>query len=216
MARRLLVAVTALAVALATSASLALAGANSGHKLAIHVKAHPTSCTSGYPTFTNCNQIIYTYVGSGDVDVMPVFYDLAEYTVNELGLTWPEGAWGSGSWVRCRGDLAVGTINHSGGAGYPNDVSGTAIAWSTCQRKWCSTPGYLWLSVSTTGTVCPAPDPPTGDYGVVDCAAEPGPYYDYPERTYCAGIFGAVGDDPCNQPGAANSSWGEIKSMFGR
>ena len=186
-------------------AACALAGANSAHKLAIHVKAHPTSCATGYPAFTSCDQITFTYVGCGDVDVVPVFYDLREYTVTEFGLEWPS-QWGSVSWVRCRGDMAVGTIARSG--------DGTAVAWSTCQRTWAIAPGFGWLAAASGGSVCPIQNPVTGDWGTVDCASDPERDYDYPASVYCAGICGVAGDDPCNQPGSSKSSWGGIKAMF--
>ena len=57
--------------------SYALAGGNPAHKVAIHVKAHPTSCTKAYPVFTTCSSIVHTWAAQGDLDVMPVFYDLA-------------------------------------------------------------------------------------------------------------------------------------------
>jgi hypothetical protein len=202
---RSVLACLAVSVAIVTWGTSASGGANSEHKLAIHVKPHPTSCTTGHPRFTNCTQITFTYAGCGEVDIVPVFYDLTEYRANEFGLEWP-AQWGSMSWLRCRGDVAVGTITRSG--------DGTAIAWSSCQRTWSIAPGFGWLSPSSGGRVCPIRDLPTNDWGTVDCAPEPGPYYDYPAFVYCAGICGAAGDDPCNQPGSAGSTWGEIKAIF--
>jgi hypothetical protein len=202
---RSVLACLAVSVAIATSVASASGGANSEHKLAIHVKSHPTSCTAGYPTFASCGQITSTYGSCGDVDVMPVFFDLTEYRLNEFGLEWPV-QWGTMSWVRCRGVVAVGTIARSG--------EGTAIAWSTCQRTWSIAPGLGWLAPTSPGRVCPIRNPATDDWGTVDCAPDPGPYYDYPVDVYCAGICGAAGDDPCNQPGSAGSTWGGIKSMF--
>jgi hypothetical protein len=192
----------------------AFAGANVAHKLAIHVKAHPTSCTKVYPTFTVCSEIVATWPGLGDIDVMPVFYELAGFVLNETGLSWPEASWGSGAWVRCKGDAAVGAINHSAGAGFPNDVSGTAISWSTCQTAVGSAPGYCWLTALDPGVVCPEPNPATGDYGVVDCLPAPGPYYDWPIHVHCAGIGGMIGDDPCRPVSSEASTWGKIKVIF--
>jgi hypothetical protein len=192
----------------------AFAGANFAHKLAVHVKAHPTSCTKGYPTFTDCTQIISTWPELGDVNVMPVFYDLVGYSLNETGLTWPEASWGSGSWVRCMGDVAIGTISHSVDAGFPSDVSGTSITWSTCQTSVGSAPGYCRLTAFDPGMVCPEPNPATGDYGVADCSPEPGPYYDRPIHVHCAGVGGMIGDDPCRPVSREPRTWGEIKSIF--
>ena len=181
------------------------AGANEGVKLAIHVKSHPTSCASGYPSFTHCSQIAFTYDGGGDVDVLPVFFELREYYVVEFGLDWP-WTWGSISWVRCKGDIAVGTIARPG--------EGTAIDWTTCQSGWSVAPGFGWLSVSGSGVVRAVPNPATGDYGVVDCTPDD-PVYDYPfGEPYGAGVGGAAGDDPCQIKGGSESSWGGIKSMF--
>ena len=67
---------------------------------------------------------------------MPIFYDLVAYTVTEFALP-GRTAWGSTSWVRCKGDLAVGGILNSG--------EGTAIAWTTCQTGSSVAPGYAWL-----------------------------------------------------------------------
>jgi hypothetical protein len=202
----LAVAVLAPAILVAGLCGSALAGANDQVKLAIHAKAHPTSCTVNYPNFTHCSQITSTYPGSGDVDILPVFFDLKEYTVTEFGLEWPP-AWGSMSWVRCRGTVAVGTVIRSG--------DGTAIAWSGCQRGWSIVPGYGWLAANTPGVIRPVPNPATDEYGVVDCEPSPGPYQDFPAAEPCgAGIGGAVGDDPCGGGGGNLSTWGEINSMF--
>lgn len=195
--------VAVLVLAVAVSASV-YAGINPMNKIALHVKAHPTSCTKGYPTFTMCSQIVFTYPGLGDVDVLPVFYELVAYTVAETGLQWPS-AWGSASWVRCKGDIAVGGIVNSG--------DGTAVAWSTCQHTWSIAIGYAWLLATGPGYLCPSRNPATYDYGVVDCAPTPGPYYDYASEISCAGIGGMLGDDACPracEPG----SWGSIKAMF--
>jgi hypothetical protein len=204
-----------LALGVVALSANAFAGANAAHKLAIHVKAHPTSCTVNYPEFAVCSQIVTTWTGFGDVDVMPVFFDLAAYTLNETGLIWPEASWGSGSWVRCRGDLAVGTIQHSADqAGFDPQTRGTAISWSTCQLSPASAPGYCWLTVNSPGLVWPEANPVSGDCGVVDCAAAPGPYYDWPIAAHCAGIGGMIGDDPCMPVAGEPGTWGGIKSIF--
>ena len=197
--------VIAIALTFALTAC-ALAGANPHGKLAIHLKAHPTSCTKGYPTFTACTAINSHWANGGDLDAMPVFYDLTQYTVVETGLTWPV-EWGSGSWTKCKGDLIIGTIINPG--------DGVAIAWTVCQTGWGISPGYEWLAATDAGRVCPVVDPPTGDFGTVDCTPDPGPYYDRPTCIGCGGVLGAVGDDPCNLPSAAEpSTWGNIKTMF--
>jgi len=197
--------VLVIAIALTFVATAAFAIGNPATKIAIHTKAHPTSCTKSYPTFADCAGINTTWAAQGDFDAMPVFYDLVAYTVTEFALSWPT-AWGSTSWVRCKGDLAVGGILNSG--------EGTAIAWTTCQTGWSVAPGYAWLYATEPGSVCPIPYAATGDYGVVDCMPSPGPYYDYPVWVTCAGVGGIVGGDPCGCSATEPSTWGEIKSMF--
>ena len=195
----------AIAVGLALVATAALGGSNPANKIAIHTKAHPTSCVTSYPGFSSCTDIEFVWTGVGDVDVMPVFFDLAAYTMTEFGLSWPP-AWGSIGWVRCRGDYAVGSIIYTG--------DGTAITWGACQQGWSAAPGYGWLTATGAGMVCPIPNPATGDYGVADCAASPGPHYDYPLVVSCAGISGMIGDDPCRWVNGGLSSWGAIKTIF--
>jgi hypothetical protein len=203
-----------LVVGLVTLTTSAYGLSNVNGKISIHVKAHPTSCTKSYPAFLTCANIATTYASGGDIDVLPVFYDLTEYTVTETGLDWPEVDWGSGSWVKCKGDIAVGSIVHSVDAGMPAGVSGTAIAWSACQFGWGVAPGYVWLTVVTAGHICPAPNPATGDYGFVDCFPTPGPYYDRPTHVSCAGVSGMIGDDPCAYVGSESETWGGIKGIF--
>jgi hypothetical protein len=180
-------------------------GSNQGHKLAIHVKSHPTSCSAGYPSFNHCGEIEFTYAGTGDIDVFPVFFELTEYLVVEFGLEWPAG-WGTASWVRCDGDISVGDIVHPG--------DGTAVDWAACQTTWSAAPGFAWLTAYGSGVIRAVPNPATGDYGAVDCDPDD-PVYDYPfGEPYSAGVGGETGDDPCRPKGGSESSWGTIKSMF--
>jgi hypothetical protein len=205
MTRFALVAASVVALVLGPSVS-GYAGANEGHKIGIHIRSHPTSCTLGYPSFATCSSITSTYPTCGDVDIMPVFFDLVEYLVVEVGLEWPD-EWGSMSWVRCKGDLSIGNIVNSG--------DGTAVGWSTCQQTWSVAPGFGWLTATSSGLVRAVTNPATGDYGVVDCSFDPEPLYDYPLfEPSAAGVCGATGDDPCNPKGGSESSWGQIKSMF--
>jgi hypothetical protein len=178
---------------------------NSLLKITTHIKAHPTSCTKNYPVFTSCTQIKTTYAEIGDIDVLPVFYDLNEYAMTEFGLAWP-AEWGTASFVRCKGDIAVGAITQPGG--------GIAIAWTTCQYYWAVAPGYAWLAATSPGEIQAVPNPATGDYGVVNCAPEPGPYYDHPICNSKAGVGGVMGDDPCRPTRVEPSTWGAIKAMF--
>ena len=213
--KKILVIAIALTFALSFAA---FAGQNHLSKVAVHVKAHPTSCTKAYPVITTCTGIVFTWAPLGDLDAMPIFYDLVAYTVVETGLQWPEAAWGSGSWVKCKGDIAVGVIQHTAVPEVPAETegatNGTAVAWSTCQYTWGVLPGFVWLAATTPGKICPVPNPRTGDYGFVDCTPTPGPYYDRPFCISCAGIGGLIGDDPCRPTATDESTWGQIKSMF--
>ena len=183
----------------------AFAGQNLGCKVAIHLKAHPTSCTKSYPAFATCESIIATRAPLGDLDAMPVFYQLTSYTVHEFGLTWPI-EWGSGSWIRCKGDIAVGGIVYPG--------EGTAIAWTSCQVGWGLATGALWLTATGPGYITPVPNPATMQIDVVDCTPTPGPYQDFPFCFNRGGVGGFIGDDPCLPTANEPSTWGQIKSMF--
>jgi hypothetical protein len=189
-------------------------GNNPLAKIAVHVKAHPTSCTKNYPTFTYCEAITYTYAGGADIDALPVFFDLIGYTVAECGMTWPEPSWGSGSWTKCKGDLAIGSITHSADQVGPDPATkGVAVAWSTCQNSWWAAPGYVWLVATTPGRICPAPSGNGGAWGVVDCQTNPA--HDTVIASFCAGVLGMHGDPPCLlPPGVQPTTWGSIKAMF--
>ena len=179
----------------------AFAGMNQMGKVAVHVKAHGTSCGQGYPTFTKCTQIVFTWPSTGDVDVIPVVYELYAYTEIKLTLWWPP-EWGTMSWVRCKGDASVGTFHN------PYDY--VDIHWTACQPGWSVAPGYGWLHAATPGMVCPL-----HPCAAVDCAPPPGPYTDWLCAGSCCGIGGMVGDDPCRGASATGqSTWGQIKAMF--
>ena len=174
------------------------------NKIAIHVKAHPTTCKA-MPVFTKCGDFKTTYAGCGDIDAIPVFFDLAEFTVVEFGLRWPE-EWGTCGFTRCKGDLAIGGIVNSG--------DGIALAWTECQYSWAVAAGFAWLAAATPGKIRPIANPATGDIGVVNCAPSPGPYYDYPMSWAEAGVCGAVGTSPCTSTKLEPTTWGAIKALF--
>jgi hypothetical protein len=196
----------AMVVLAVLTATAAYAGDNPGHMLAIHVKSHPTSCTEGYPSFPTCDAIQETYAGCGEVDIIPVFYDLVEFTGVEFGIIWSHFPSVSMVWTRCDGDASVGTIAHPG--------DGTVITWSTCQAGPSVAPGYGWLAISGAEYVCPAGNPVTGRYGVNDCSPTLGPDFDWSVGYSCAGTCGFVGDDPCRPVTARPSTWGAIKGIF--
>jgi hypothetical protein len=184
------------------------AGANFEHKVAIHVVPHGLSCKS-LPTFTECSQITTTYSGTGDIDVVPVFFNLTEYKLVEFALTWP-AEWGTCEYVTCTPTLDVGHISDPG--------DGIASAWTSCQTGWSVCHGYGWINATGAGNISVLPNPATGDYGVVDCAPEPGPYYDRPDTVFAAGVGGTSGDAPCGGEGWDNGEGrgqsGEIKGYY--
>lgn len=197
----------------------ALAGDNVAHKVAIHVRAHgncKTAPTGAANMFTSCTEIVTTYAGGGDIDAVPVFFDLAGFKLNELGMSWPEASWGYASWSKCKGDVAVGVIMHSAVPEVPahtaGKLNGTAIAWSTCQTSWMMAAGFAWMVAADPGMICPVPNPATDMMGVTDCG--PLAAYDPPRCAFCAGVLGMVGDDPCLPTANEPSTWGEIKSIF--
>jgi hypothetical protein len=179
------------------------AGSNSDHKVAIHVLSHEDrTCTSNFPDFVTCGDVTQTFAGCGDIDVFPVFFDLVAVTSLDYGLTWPI-SWGSCVFTVCAGDLRIGDIVSPG--------DGIAHAWIDCQYEWAITPGYAWLYADGPGKICPVANPTTGDLTVVDCDRET----DQPMETFCAGVCGKPGDDPCGgSPPEDPTTWGTIKSIF--
>jgi hypothetical protein len=205
--KKVIVVTMALTLVLGVSA---FAGDNVHGKIAIHLKAHPTSCTKSYPVFTNCAEIVFTWGPTGDFDFMPVFYDLVSWGVLETGVIWPEAQWLSASWIKCKGDVAVGSLQHSADTVDPTGNNGTAIGWSLCQTTWAMAPGVGWLYATGPGMICPAPNPVSQAWFVVDCNG----IYDVPSVVSCAGVGGMVGDDPCRATVTDRSTWGAIKGMF--
>lgn len=172
-------------------------------KATLHVEEHSSSrrCTSGLPALTRCRDIVTT-VESGDVDVFPVFFNLEEYLCLEYGLMWP-GEY-SCAFTSCS-DLTIGDIR------YPGD--GVAQAWQVCQPGPIGIGGWAWIFESGPAQICLVDHPQGYAINVRDCT--PDGRLDEPEHTYCAGIAGAEGEDPCDYPvGVQPSTWGKIKSMF--
>jgi hypothetical protein len=184
----------------------ASAGGNPQCRAAIHIKAHPTSCTEGYPSFPSCVAINTTYWGTGDVDIMPVFYDLVAFTSVEFGIEFWNYPSTSIAWTRCQGDAAVGTITHSG--------DGTVITWNTCQTVYSVAPGYGWMTIVGPEFICPTYNPVTHHLGMVDCSPSPGPYFDYTMVAPCGGLGGTWGDDPCYADAVQPTTWGAIKALL--
>jgi hypothetical protein len=183
-------------------AASAIAGSNADHKVAIHVALHESrTCNSGLPDLRSCKDIAYTFDGCTDVDVFPIFYDLAGVTAIQLGLSWPV-SWGSCAFTACGFDFVIGEIVD------PED--GMAGTWNDCRYVSRVIVGYGWLGPLSAGIVCPVPNRTTGRIGVTDCDYSE----DEPAGIYCGGACGKMGDDPCGGDFSEDKTWGNIKAMF--
>jgi hypothetical protein len=177
--------------------------ANENHKVALHILPHQSrSCSENFPVIEQCPEIIHTYLGCGDIDVFPVFFDLIEVTAVEYGLTWP-ALWGDCVYTACSGDVITGDIVSPG--------DGISHRWSSCRQGSVIIPGYAWLGIQgLTGAIAPAIHPGTGLIGTTDCDG----LTDVPMGVYSAGVCGVPGDDPCCLCGTQKTTWGEIRMMF--
>ena len=193
--------VIVVAVALTlTMSAVALAGNNPGLKVAIHVRAHnaKAGCTIT-PAISSCEGIVTTDPGFS-IDAFPVFYDLNEYLGCEYAVCWPAWTY-SAAWNNCA-DLVIGSITQSG--------QGASHTWLGCQPGPVAVPSFLWLYADFAGMICPCPHPISGLYSVLDCAEG----IDNPITIFCAGVYGAIGDDPCLPDAVTPKTWGGIKSIF--
>jgi len=195
-----------LAIALALTLILsvaATAGQNPDTKVAVHVQAHNAkqSCIN-LPVVADCSDIVTTFGASYSFDGFPVFFDLYGVTTVEYSLTWP--AWTYSCAFNNCADLVIGGIF------WPGDA--ITHAWTQCQLGYSIIGGYGWwyADVGSAGHICPIPHTESGFLGVIDCEfAE-----DVPMCVFCAGVEGAIGDDPCAPTATEASTWGGIKSMF--
>jgi hypothetical protein len=196
--KKVLVAAVALTLVLS---AVAFAGNNTAAKVAIHVRAHNAKLACALATpIEDCTGVVTTEP-TFSVDAFPVFYDLVEFKGVEYGLCWPAWAY-SAAFNNCA-DLVIGAI------AWPGD--GASHAWFECQYG-VAVPSFVWLYADGPGMICPCPDPTTGLISVLDCAEG----LDSPCGVFCAGVFGEVGDDPCDAGASATeqSTWGGIKSIF--
>ena len=188
--------VIALALTLALSA-LAFAGNNPDAKVAVHVRVHNAKLGCNV-TIDGCGDIVTTQPGY-DVDAFPVFFDLVEYLGCEYGLCWPAWTY-SAAFTNCA-DLIIGSIAWPG--------EGASHTWLGCQSG-VMVPSFVWLYADAPGYICVCPHPISGIINVLDCAEG----VDDPMCIFCAGVYGFIGDDPCEPTGTEVSTWGEIKGMF--
>jgi hypothetical protein len=154
-------------------------------KIAVHVMAHAPGPTKA-PVFTKSGQIVPSYPGTGEIDFIPVIYNLDGYLRLEFGLTWPE-EWGSCQFTVSAGDIWAGGITEPG--------EGIMIGWGSCQRTWSVSAGYGRLVATGPGRICPIPNPTSRRLGTVNCAS-PEAAFDSAQGVYCAGVGGAPGDRP--------------------
>jgi hypothetical protein len=179
------------------------AGDNPDFKAAIHVLPHEERyCNINFPEISACAEIVYTYEGCGDIDFFPVFFNLTEYKAVEYGVIWP-GSY-SCSYTSCSYATMFTIV-------WPGD--GVSHSWDGyCQPGPVAIPGWGWIYETVAGQICLVGMPATRSIAVCDCD-EPC-RIDYPDTTYCAGICGAEGEDPCGQVGCDPTTWGSIKAMF--
>ena len=185
----------------------AFPGINADHKVAVHVMPHESrDCTKNFPAIEACGDIATTYEGCGDIDFFLVFFNLVRWQGMEYGLWWPP-QWGECVYTTCAGDLFIGDIVSSG--------DGLAAACFECQHTEIVVAGFAWVLAETPGTVCPvlSPCPTAPHLGVGDCS-EFGGELDFARCSFCAGICGAIGDDPCGPTQTEARAWGAVKALF--
>lgn len=209
MAKRFLVALALVC----TFSTTTLAGQNAGFKVALHVMKHGSrTCTRSFPVLTSCRDIVTTYTpesyppmpNTDDIDVFPIFFNLAQVRALQYGLTWPLD-WCSGAYQACA-DLSVGAIQ------WPGD--GVVSSWNTCRVTPLIIAGFCWLCPTTLGIVelVSFPwDPDPRPVAVCDCQ-DPA-QTDYPVAVYRVGV-GVPGDNPCEPMENKPSTWGQIKATF--
>ncbi|MFC1799520.1 T9SS type A sorting domain-containing protein [Candidatus Eisenbacteria bacterium] len=163
--------------------SLAFAGNNPSAKVAVHVRPHNAKLACNV-TIAGCEDIVTTEP-SFSFDAFPVFYNLTEYLGVQYGLSWPAWAY-SAAFTSCS-DLVIGAVDLPG--------SGAAHTWTSCQSG-VAVPSFVWIYADAPGTVCPIeyPDSDPPLLAVLDCAEN----LDEPCGIFCAGVYGAVGDNPCD------------------
>jgi hypothetical protein len=165
----------------------AVCGVNKAAKVAIHVRDHDAKagCKA---SIASCSDIVTTTPGF-NVDAFPVFFNLTEYRGCAYSLTWPDWTY-SAVFTSCS-DLVIGEITLPGPAQY------AAHAWKECRTGVC-VPGFVWLYADGPGKVCVIePGDSLLGLSVLDCTEG----LDAPIQSFCAGVYGAEGDDPCSEPG---------------
>ncbi|MFH1312076.1 MAG: hypothetical protein ABIJ00_02510 [Candidatus Eisenbacteria bacterium] len=178
--------------------TVCLGGDNPGAKVAIHVKAHVARQTcETLPAISDSSDIVTTYAGSS-FDFFPVFFNLTEYLGVEYGVTWPDWTY-TCAFTSCS-DLVIGEIESPG--------DGISHAWSDCETGAVAIPGWGWLYADSAGMVCIIDHPDADAIYVLDCDEG----LDEPIDNFCAGVYGATGDDPTSRSGGDDPPEGGGKS----
>jgi hypothetical protein len=184
------------------------ASANENAKVAVHLLPYDCHrrCNNKLPAINSCEDILTTYTGGVNIDFFPVFFNLVEYQGFEYAVEWP-GTF-SCLFIDCS-DNSLGNIV------WPGD--GITQVWNECQHYSFCVPGWGWIVVDTPGMVCVIPHPLSDEILTAACHGATDPYVlDYPNASYCAGIFGVIGHSPClpKQHETAAITWSSIKHMF--
>jgi hypothetical protein len=184
----IITAISLFALTVAADLSIPAEAISSSYGMAVvHVVPHGTSCKS-LPPLDRCN-FNTSYIGTGDIDIIPVFFELDYYTVVEFGLSWPAD-WGTCSFMSCGSGTVLGNISNPG--------DGIVKMWQTCQVDWSVPVGYGWLAAQSPGRVTFTESPwVLGDrIGVTDCAQK----FSTLRGTFAAGVGWIQGDEPCIGP----------------
>lgn len=190
--------VIAFVFVLAASAAT-LGGQNPYCRMGVHLMAHEEEreCTT-LPVIHDCTDMVLTF-GASSFDAVVVCFDLYGITGAEYGLEWPD--WSTPCVFTSCSDLTIGSIV------WPHD--GISQAWDTCQIGYSAVCGWGWLIADSPGMIHPRTHRETGFCGVFDCHSN--------EDWAClmaSGVYGVIGDDPCEPTGTEASTWGSIKTMF--
>jgi uncharacterized repeat protein (TIGR01451 family) len=171
-------------------------------KVAVHVMEHDAhrTCASGLPAITACRDI-NTTLEAYSLDAFPVFFDMTEYLGLEYGLAWCDSGPCEDALFTSCSDLAIGDIEQSG--------DGISQTWFSCQSG-PAVPGWAWIYASGPSLVCTVPHPVSFSLSVLGCSEDLGT----PMCNFCAGVYGEIGDDPCQPTSVQPTSWGAIKAMF--
>jgi len=143
-----------LVVLVLASISICLGGQNPDAKVAVHVMSHEArrTCSKNMPAISDCEDIITTYAGCGDVDFFVVFYDLGGYTGFNYSVTWP-GDWSTCSFTSCS-DFVIGGIVSPGDS--------IAQTWTDCDSSSVCITGFGWIGdIETSGYITPISTSPT-------------------------------------------------------